>query len=407
MPTLPCRTAPCWSLTLARCTGPTSVRPEPRSGRGSAPSRARCCRAGACASAGSSSSSSSPDPAMDGETGSGQPVSGVASALPATLVLAPDRAGERSTPVYDWLVVGRECGGVDERHRLLIDDPAISRSHLELRLDLELDQAWLTDHSTNGTRLNGQRIERSIPVRLKPGDRIRLGGTELQFRSWRFAAGPGAAAPAVVRDLNTIREISVTEMVMVVGDIIGFSTIAETTGDRVLLENIDRLYAGLRQILARHRGTLSNYVGDAFFATWEAAACDGAAPQGAAADGGAVYPARSAVAFAVEAAETVPLIAASLDLRDPGGGPLRMGWGVALGPAAVSQLTGMLVTVLGDATNVAFRLSGLAARDGRPDVLVTDAVYDATSAAFAFTSPSAIQVKGRRQPVQVLGAGRR
>ena len=133
---------------------------------------------------------------------------------------------------------------------------------------------------------------------------------------------------------------------------------------------------------------------------------DRAARDRAAAGGEAVDPARSAVAFAVEAAETVPRIAAGLDLRDPGGGPLRMGWGVALGPAAVSQLTGMLVTVLGDATNVAFRLSGLAGRDGRPGVLVTDAVYHATSAAFAFTSPSAIQVKGRRQPVQVLGASR-
>ena len=340
---------------------------------------------------------------MDGETGSDQPASSIASAIPATLVLAPDRTGERSMPVYDWLVVGRECGGVDERHRLLIDDPAVSRTHLELRLDLELDQAWLTDHSTNGTRLNGQRIERSVPVRITPGARIRLGGAELQFRSRRFASA-AAAGPAA--HLATMRQISVTEMVMVVGNIVGFSTIAETTGDRVLLENIDRLYAGLRQLLARHRGTLSNYVGDAFFATWEAAACDGAADDGVATDGEALHPARSAVAFTVEAAETVPRIAAGLDLRDPGGGPLRMGWGVALGPAAVSQLTGMLVTVLGDATNVAFRLSGLAGRDGRPDVLVTDAVYQATSAAFAFTPPSTIQVKGRSQPVRVLGAGR-
>ena len=69
---------------------------------------------------------------MDGETGSDQPASGVASAIPATLVLAPDRAVERSAPVYDWLVVGRERAGVDERHRLLIDDPAVSRNHLEL-----------------------------------------------------------------------------------------------------------------------------------------------------------------------------------------------------------------------------------------------------------------------------------
>ena len=92
------------------------------------------------------------------------------------------------------------------------------------------------------------------------------------------SSGPGGSRPgrppshpAAAQDLKTIRQINVTDMVMVVGDIIGFSTIAETTGDRVLLENIDHLYAGLRQILARHHGTLSNYVGDAFFATWEAA----------------------------------------------------------------------------------------------------------------------------------------
>jgi adenylate cyclase len=319
-----------------------------------------------------------------------QPTAGeAAAAVPAMLVLALDGPGERPAPVYDWLAVGRECAGVDERHRLLIDDPAVSRTHLELRLDVDLDQAWLTDLSTNGTRLNGQRIQRSVPVRIRPGDRVRLGPAELEFRSPRFAAMAEGGRPDKPM---TLREVTVIDLAMVVGDIVGFSAIAEDTGDRVLLENIDRLYAGLRQILSRHHGTLSNYVGDAFFATWEVAATPDAA--------------RAATAFAVEAAETVPRIAAGLDLRDPGGGPLRMGWGVAVGPAAVSLLTGMLVTVVGDATNVAFRLSGLAGRDGRPDVLVTDAAHRATAASFAFTPPSVVQVKGRRQAVEALGASR-
>jgi len=309
-----------------------------------------------------------------------------AGSIPALLVIAPDLAEEQSTPVYDWVAVGRECAGVEERHRLLIEDPAISRTHLEVRLDFEGDQAWLTDHSTNGTRLNGKRIERSIPVTIKPGDRIRLGQAELQFRSRRFSATPAAAAMA------TLREINVTDMVMVVGDILSFSTIAENTDDRVLLENIDRLYAELRQILARHHGTLSNYVGDAFFATWETDAVPDAV--------------KEAVTFAIESAESLPRIAAGLELRAPDGGVLRMGWGVASGPAAVSQLTGMLVTVLGDATNVAFRLSGLAGREGRPDVLVTDAVHRVTSMGFSFTPASAIQVKGRTQAVETLGARR-
>jgi adenylate cyclase len=331
---------------------------------------------------------------MPSETFPGEPASGkVTDAAPAQLVTAPDAAEPRSTPVYDWLMVGRECPGVDERHRLVIDDPAVSRTHLELRLDFGSDQAWLTDLSTNGTRLNGRRIERSVPVRIMPGDRVRLGQAELEFRSRRFAATADAGAhPKVPDERRTIREAMVMDMVMVVGDIVGFSTIAENADDLVLLENVDRLYAGLRQVLSRHHGTLSNYVGDAFFATWEVAAVPDAA--------------RAAVAFAVEAAELVPRIAPGLDLRDPDGGPMRMGWGVAQGPAAVSLLTGMLVTVLGDITNVAFRLSGMAGREGRPDVLVTGAVYQATAVSFAFTEPSAIQVKGRRQPVEALGASR-
>src|SRR5580700_951540 len=119
--------------------------------------------------------------------------------IPAMLIVAPAGTAERSVPVYDWLVVGRHCLGVDERHRLLIDEPAVSRVHLELRLDSGLDQAWLTDLSTNGTRLNGQRIERSIPVQIKPGDRIRLGPAELEFRSRRFAAAEDTEGQVAAR----------------------------------------------------------------------------------------------------------------------------------------------------------------------------------------------------------------
>jgi class 3 adenylate cyclase len=332
--------------------------------------------------------------------------------------VGPDLDTERSVPVIDWLAVGRECSGIDERHRLLITDPAVSRTHLEVRLDFALDQAWLTDLSTNGTRLNGHRIQRGVPVRLRPGDRLRVGAVELQFRSRRFtapdASGLTGSGPGMGRRTNTVREVSVTKMAMAVGDIASFSTIAEETEDRVLLENIDKLFTGLRRILARHNGVLSNYVGDAFFATWESATMEAtsvdstmitAATREAMERAAMAAAAEAAVAFAVEASEVVPAIAAGLSVRDPDGGPLRMGWGVACGPAAVSQMTGRIVTVLGDATNVAFRLSGLAGRDGRPSVLVTEAVHRSASG-FAFTPLPAVKVKGRRQAVEVLGASR-
>ena len=387
---------------------------------------------------------------------------------PAVLVVSPDDADQQLVPVYDRMVIGRVCAGVDEGQRLLIDDRTISRLHLEVWLDLERDEAWLTDHSTNGTRLNGRRIERLVPVQVSSGDRMLAGETILEFRSARFGAGAGKGKRAAHDGTTTVLHVAVNQMVMVVGDVVSFSTIAETTDDRVLLENIERLFTTLRQILLRHHGTLSNFAGDAFFATWEAdttggrgsgghsgpgfspaglgpaslspaghsvaglgASGLGASGHSAAdhgtddtADSGAGDPGsvvgeapRAAVAFALEAAATVPQVAAGLDLRDPSGGLLRMGWGVSFGQAAVSRLGGPLGAVLGDATNVAFRLSGIAGRDGWPDVLVTDAVRraivtgeDASSSpaggsGFAFTPLPPVQVKGRRQLVEVLGAG--
>ena len=84
----------------------------------------------------------------------------------AYLVAWPGEDDEQSIPIYDHLYVGRECSGIEEDRRFLVDDDAVSRNHMEVRLDVEQDQAWLVDRSTNGTLLNGTRIERSVPVQI-------------------------------------------------------------------------------------------------------------------------------------------------------------------------------------------------------------------------------------------------
>jgi class 3 adenylate cyclase len=94
----------------------------------------------------------------------------------------------------------------------------------------------------------------------------------------------------------------------------------------------------------------------------------------------------------------------SLRLRDPDGLPIRMGWAVVEGPVGVSTLTGRLVTVLGDATNLAFRISGLAARQGRSDVLVTGSVPAGCHGRFRFDSGEDVVVKGRTAAVRILAA---
>src|SRR5215467_4438795 len=82
--------------------------------------------------------------------------------------------GEKNVPIFDQLFVGRQCAGIDEQRRLVIPDPNISRNHLEIRLDVTTDRAFLIDTSTNGTLLNGARIERAVPVPIRPNDEIRI-----------------------------------------------------------------------------------------------------------------------------------------------------------------------------------------------------------------------------------------
>ena len=305
---------------------------------------------------------------------------------PALLVIEPGTAREQSIPIHDRLMIGRQRGdAADAIGGVVIEDESVSRLHAEIRLYEHQDEAWVIDMSTNGTLVNGRRIERSVPVQLKPGDRLRIGPTELEFRSTRFVSVSGQDRSATVKSVIT------GQMVMAVGDVILFSTISEYTDERVLLEGIDALYSELRRSLARHHGVLSNYVGDAFFASWELASHPDAAEQ--------------AVSFALEANERIRAIGSALPLRDPSGGPIRMGWGIALGPAAMTSVTGRLMTVLGDTTNVAFRLSGMAGRSGWSDLIVTDAVHAATSGTFGFTDRYEVEVKGRVDKVAVYGAG--
>jgi len=302
----------------------------------------------------------------------------------AYLVARPGQSDEQSVPISDHLFIGRECDGIDDEHRFLIEHVSVSRAHAELHLDAEQDQAWLVDRSTNGTWLNGARVERSVPVQIMPGDRVRVGPVEFQFFSRHFSA------QSEVDPRRTVRDVRVQDLVMAVGDIVAFSSVSEYTDGAVLLKNIDRVYACLRMLLSARRGTLSNYVGDAFFATWE--------PEGR--PDAAVT---AAIGFALDAVSAVEEMAPLLDLRDPDGSPIRMGFGIGLGPAAVSMMAGAIVTVLGDATNVTFRLSGIAARSGWPDVVVTHAVHDLTVERFSFAGPAEVEVKGRAGKVKVFG----
>jgi adenylate cyclase len=298
------------------------------------------------------------------------------------VVIGLGTPAERSIPIADRLFVGRECTGVDDAHRLIVDDPLVSRHHLEIRHEEAEARVWVVDQSSNGTRLNGVRLERAVPVTLADGDRILFGETEMLFRSdvdMRERPINATARTTTVASTLGLRAL-------VVGDVVGYTTIAQAAQGSDLVQAMSHLFGELRILLRAQQGTLADVPGDAFFAYWDLQ------------DGISVA---HAVEFALLANQQVRQIAPTLSLRNPDGTPIEMGWAVVVGEVAVSPGG---VSVLGDATNLAFRLSGLAGRDGHPRVLVTQRAREMVGDSFAFGLVMDLAVKGRSGTEPVVGA---
>jgi len=302
-------------------------------------------------------------------TGDGQPFGYV--------VVDPGSPGEATRPLHDRIFVGRECAGVDDSHRILLgDDLAVSRNHLEIRVDPELSKAVVVDTSSNGVRVNGIRIERAVGVPLNGGDQIQVGSHVLEFRGGIVTTRPEGSGQR-----STVSVATPMTMAMIVGDLINFSTVSEQADQQVLVRDVHHLYTRLRELLAQHKGTLVDYVGDAFFASWELDVDPVAAA--------------NALRFALAADELASQCTADFELRYADGTPLRMGWGAVMGPVVMQLMPGSVVMVLGDAVNLGFRISSIAGREGRPNILATESVRQAADGAFSFGDPETVTVKGR------------
>lgn len=295
---------------------------------------------------------------------------------PLAYLVLQDSGVEYRVPIVDQLFIGRECAGISESRRLVIRDPEISRTDLEIRLDAVADQAFVIDTSTNGTLLNGMRLARAVPRRIQPGDEIRIADAVFTFRSERFTAVDAAMAPGLTRT-----RISQAAMVMVVGDIINYSTISEVTEEEVIAQSLHTLWHEVDGVLHAHHGTLNHYAGDAIFAIWEANRFPDAAER--------------AIDFSLAANRLVGELGPRLPLRSPDGAPIRMGWGVVVGRVALAAMTRSVEAVIGDSTNVAFRLAGLAGRQGRASVMVTSGVRRTVESQFAWGKGEEVELKGR------------
>lgn len=295
-------------------------------------------------------------------------------------LIARSAGGDGSIALPARLFVGRECDGVAPGQRLVLDDPEISRQHLEIRFDAVGKSAFLVDTSTNGTWLNGARVERGAPVPLQHADRIRLGGSELELDAELALEQQGPSGRSTARPIRT------AAAAVAVGDVIGYSALTEAVGSEAVSDALATLFTHLRELLRDWGGGVGNYAGDALFALWEFEHQADAAER--------------ALGYALSARELVERIGADLPPLER---PVRMGWGVAAGEVSTASIAGLSSAVLGDAPNLAFRLSSLAGRDRRASVLATHGVVEASGLGVGSESArEVLMVKGRSTPELVI-----
>ncbi len=259
---------------------------------------------------------------------------------------------------------------------LVIADPEISRTHLEIRLDAIADQAVVIDTSTNGTLLNGMRLARAVPAPLKPGDEIRIADAAMVFRSQRFTAA--AMTPGVTRT-----RISQTAMVMVVGDIINYSTISEVTDEGVIAQSLHTLWhevGGVPASPSRNAQSLRRRCDIRDLGGEQVPRCRPASDR-----------------FRAQRESTCRNARARTAVAQPGwlADPHGLGC-VVVGTVALAAMTRSVEAVIGDSTNVAFRLAGLAGRQGRASVMVTSGARRTAEAHFRWGEGEQVELKGRR-----------
>lgn len=193
-------------------------------------------------------------------------------APPSVIVRSPGHTPLRLV-VDGPLEIGRECAG------LLLDDPMISRRHLELRLDggvvVVIDLG-----STNGTTVDGRRL--SAPHALEPGQVVAFGGSSLTVATGNGERGAGADLRAtsidVVADSFAAERPDISEVArshgtttIVFSDIESSTELAEQLGDRSWFELLSVHNEIVRRRVAAHGGTEIKSQGDGFMLSFASA----------------------------------------------------------------------------------------------------------------------------------------
>ncbi|MEE2959368.1 MAG: adenylate/guanylate cyclase domain-containing protein [Myxococcota bacterium] len=169
-------------------------------------------------------------------------------------------------------------------------------------------------------------------------------------------------------------------------DIRGFTSLTESTPATDIVELLNEYFDKMVEVIFQYRGILDKFIGDAIMAVW-------GPPMSKGED--------SDRAIAAAQAMLVELRRHNHDRAEAGLDAIGVGIGLATG-ICVSGTIGarrrMEYTVIGDAVNLAARLSGLAKAD---EILCDGVTVERVENTLNIRNRKSLDVKGKAEPVQV------
>jgi class 3 adenylate cyclase len=290
--------------------------------------------------------------------------------------------------IADKVFIGRSCKGVDPKKRILVQDAQVSRDHAVVSRRGE--HLKITDRSKNGTWVNGTRLAAGASSQLADGDTISLGEFSLQVVCPENDSH--VTDPAILTDGTRVTptEIIVTN---VVADVREFSTFSQANASSDVYALMKEIFDTFSAIVYNYKGTIKDYAGDAVYAFWDHA----------------VEPIAQQAVLACEAAiqqtQTINEIRAKLGGKNIAADNLQMGWGITTGKVTMSHYGSRAadLALVGDCTNLAFRLSGLANKELSEKIVICSQTAELIRNDLKIKDLGAVAIKGRTGKEHVFG----
>jgi len=289
--------------------------------------------------------------------------------------------------VVDKIFIGRSCKGVDPQKRILVHHEQVSRDHAVISRGIKNLQ--ITDMSKNGTWINGTRMAAGSSADLVDGDTISLGDFSCHVYCPDNITAIKEKPVFTDYTMVTPSEVVVTNLV---ADVREFTTFSQANASSDVYALMKEIFDTFSTIITKYNGTIKDYAGDAVYAFWDHG----------------VEPIDSQAVLACQAAheqtQTTEKIRAKLSGKNIEVDNLRFGWGITTGKVTLSHYGSRAadLALVGDCTNLAFRLSGLANKDLSEKIVICSQTAKLVQNQLSIKDLGSIPIKGRQGQEQVF-----